>query len=137
MKHNIILFLLSLGYTVLPALFISLGIGLLTGQYLSTFLVSLGLVFIFGILSNDWIQNRTLRQLSILELKKKEIDNQQSVEVTCSYCKARNIIPVKLSNRNTFDCKECKKTNLIIFSFATAIITEPLKLPQLGEKINV
>ena len=132
MKQIIIAILTSLSYVTIPSLILCLGIGLITGNYLSTFLICFALIFLIGLVSNNWIRNHVEVQNNLVELKKKELELQQSVEVSCSACKTRNIVPVRLNTRNTFQCSSCKVPNLIVFNFATALVTEPLKIPQIG-----
>ena len=137
MKQIIKAILTSLSYVTIPSLILSLGIGLMTGHYLATFLVCFAFIFLIGIVSYNWIHSHTIKTIAMLDLKKKLADTEQSVEVSCAYCKARNIVPVRLSLRNTFPCSTCKQSNLIVFSFTTAIVTEPLKLGQVGANTNV
>lgn len=136
MKQNIKMFLLSLSYVTIPSIILSLGVGLINGRYISTFLVTFALIFILGILSNSWIQHLRVIRIGQLDYRMKDLENQQSVEVSCSACKERNIVPVKLRDRNTFNCKNCNKSNLIIFQFATALVTEPIIIPQIGANTN-
>lgn len=132
MKQIIKAILTSLSYVTIPSLILSLGVGLMTGHYLATFLVCFAFVFLIGIVSNNWIHSRTIKTIAALDLRKKLADTEQSVEVSCAYCKTRNVVPVRLSLRNTFPCSSCKQSNLIVFNFTTAVVTEPLKLGQIG-----
>ena len=132
MKQIIKAILISLSYVTIPSMILSLGVGLVTGSYLTTFLVAFALIFLIGLVSNNWFRTLIVRHNQLVEFKKKELESQQSIEVSCSACKARNIVQIRLNKRNTFLCTTCKVNNLIVFDFGTALITEPIKLPQVG-----
>ena len=136
MKQIIKAVLTSLSYVTIPSLILSLGIGLLTGRYISIFLVAFALIFLIGLVSNNWFQTLIVRHNQLVEFKKKELESQQSIEVSCASCKSRNIVPVRLNKRNTFPCTTCKVSNLVVFEFATAVVTEPIKLPQIGANVH-
>ena len=136
MNKNIKLLLFSFAYVALPSIVLSLGIGYFTGNFLETFLITFGIIFLLGLISNMVVSNKMFKFVSNLERQRIDISNQQNVEVSCSACKARNVVSVKLAKRNVFPCSQCKKPNLIIFQFATAIVTEPIKLDQIGANTN-
>lgn len=131
-KEALIVIGLSLALLVIPALLVAGGLFFLWGHFWLTFLVALAVAWMIGQLSNIFFQQKASVEIERLKVKLTEIYNQQSVEVSCAYCKDRNLIPIRLNQRNTFSCKVCKQTNLIIFQFATAQITTPLEEPQLG-----
>jgi hypothetical protein len=121
---------------LIPSSLIAFALANFFGHYGTWFALSAALIFIIGLISNTMIQKKINKDILNLQNRLAEISNLQNVEVSCSYCKTRNIVPVFLNQRNTFDCKNCKQVNLIIFQFATAQITVPLELPKLGDKIN-
>lgn len=137
LKAKIVLILLSCLIILIPSVVISIGLYYFIGHFFATLLISSGLVFIIGQISNIMAQKAA--ELNVIKLKTNlaEIASAQSMEVSCSYCKSRNIVPIKLSQRNIFNCKDCKQANLIIFQFATAQISTPLELPQLGTPIPI
>ena len=132
LKENTVLIGLSLLFLLIPSLLIAWGLSYFFQHFWVLLIISIGCVFIIGQISNMWVRKKA--DMDILRIKNHltEIATQQSVEVSCSYCKDRNLVPVRLNTRNTFECKKCNQTNLIIFQFATAQITVPLENPQLG-----
>lgn len=132
MKAKLIVILISLALLIIPSLLGAGALALFAGHFLAWFLGALAVTFVIGQVSNMWVQRKAELDMHRIRNQLTEIASQQSVEVSCSYCKVRNHIPVKLSGRNTFECTGCKQTNLIIFQFATAQITTPFENPQLG-----
>jgi ribosomal protein L37AE/L43A len=131
-KETVLISALSLLAWFIPSLVIALALFLMFGHFLVMLLCSLGIVWLLGQLSNLFFQQKGHIEIEKLKLKLIEINNQQSAEVSCAYCKERNLVPIKLNIRNVFKCKQCKQSCLIIFQFATAQITTPLEEPQLG-----
>lgn len=136
MKEKLIIITLSSIFLLVPSLLLAISAFLIFGHFWISFLISLGILFEFGQVSNMIAQRRGNLDIINLKTKLAQISSQQSVEISCSYCKERNIVPIRLDLRNEFDCKSCKKSNLVIFQFASAQITTPLELPQLGTNVN-
>lgn len=132
MKAKLVVILISLALLIIPSALAAGALALFFSYFFAWFLGALAVTFVIGQISNLWVQRKA--ELDILRVRNQliEITSQQSVEVSCSYCKVRNHVPVKLNGRNTFECTACKQTNLIIFQFATAQVTTPLENPQLG-----
>jgi hypothetical protein len=131
-KEKTIVISLSLLAILIPALLISAALFMVWKNFWLIFLIVLAICWIIGQVSNMFFQQKATVEVEKLRLKLTEINNQQSAEVPCAYCKDRNLVPIRLNQRNTFSCKQCKQTNLIVFQFATAQITTPLEEPQLG-----
>jgi len=131
-KESFLLIALSILFLIIPSSLIAVALSMMYGHFLIFFLGAFASIFVIGQISNIAVHKKA--ELDIVRIKNQltAIINQQSVEVSCAYCKDRNLVPIKLNVRNTFECKECKQTNLIIFQFATAQITVPLENPQLG-----
>jgi hypothetical protein len=136
-KQTLIIGMLSITIITLPALFFALAGAFFVGHFWAWFFLSSGMVYIIGQISNQFLTKKMNADLLKLTTRLTEVTNQQNVEVSCAYCKVRNITPVFLSQRNTFECKTCKQQNLIIFQFAAAQITVPLESPQLGTISNL
>lgn len=140
-KTTTFILLSSLAIWIVPSILISLAIFYYTNHFVIPFLIVLGVVYLIGYLSDAFFKQKTVVDIQRLNVKIKELEMQQSVEVSCSYCKERNIVPIKLNTRNTFNCQHCKQLNLMIFQFATARVTTPLdtninviELPKAVEK---
>jgi hypothetical protein len=131
-KQSIALIVLSLVVIILPATVIALILGGFFGHFWSWFGLSCAILFVIGQLSNSFFSKKMNIDIIRLQTRLEEIANQQNVEVSCAYCRTRNITPVYLNQRNTFTCSKCKQVNLIIFQFAAAQVTVPLESPQLG-----
>ena len=131
-KEQVIVIGLSTLVILVPALLIASAFFIAKHWFLIPFLVSAAAFWIAGQISNMFFDYKTTVDLQKLRLKEIEMLNEQSIETSCSYCKDRNVVPIRLNERNTFSCKACKQTNLVIFQFATAQITTPLQEPQLG-----
>ena len=111
---------------------IGIGFNVSGGGFIAPFLISIGVFFIIGEIYNKITSQKNTIKIEQFKLKRAELETSQNVEVSCAFCKTRNIIPIKLSLRNTFNCKQCKQENLIIFQFATAQVTTPLTIPSYG-----
>lgn len=132
MKTTLLIILLTLAIVLIPSLLIAGGLAVFIGHFWVFFAIAFAVIFIIGQISNVFFQHKAGVDVERLRARLTEITNQQSVEVSCSYCKERNLVPIRLDKRNIFECKSCKQTNLVIFQFATAQITTPLENPQLG-----
>jgi len=135
-KNLLIVTLISLLIILIPSLLISLGLYFLLGHFLQYLLISMGTIFIIGQLSNQYFQRRIELDIQNFQARIEELKSEQSVEATCAYCKTRMMVPIKLSQRITHACPDCKQVNLIVFQFTTAQISTPLDLPQLGTPIT-
>jgi hypothetical protein len=127
---------ISASIIFIPALLIAFGVFLILGYFWGAFIISCGIIFIIGELSNQYYQRRISLDVQNYQAKIQELKSEQSVGASCAYCKQRLTIPIKLSQRNTHECPLCKQTNLVIFQFTTAQITTPLELPQMGSMPN-
>jgi len=123
---------ISLGIILIPSFLISLGLAHFYGGFWWLLLLSSGIIFLIGEISNQYFQRRIAFDIATFKTKIEELKNEQSISVSCAYCKTRLSIPIVLSKRNTHECPNCKQTNLVIFQFTTAQITTPLELPQIG-----
>ncbi len=133
---NIVLILLSLTAWIIPSLSLSFAVYLLTNHFIVPFLINLGIVYLIGYIMDLFFKYKTQNKILKFEIDTKTLELQQSVEVSCAYCKVINVIPVKLNIRNTFECNSCKQINLMIFQFATAQVTTPLETNLLGANNN-
>jgi hypothetical protein len=136
-KQTIIIGLLSLTTVTLPAFIFAICLASIFGHFWAWFCLLFGVSFVIGQLSNTYLSKKLNSDLLKIQTRLAEVTNQQNVEVSCAYCKARNIVPIFLAQRNTFECKNCRQHNLIIFQFTTAQITVPLELPQLADHTKV
>lgn len=126
LKTELIVLLSALGIWIIPSLLIALGVYLKNGTFFVPLLISLALIFLLGQITDSFLKTKTKVEIERVLLRKKELELEQSVEVSCSHCKERNLVPVRLNGRNTFECKGCKQVNLVIFQFTTARVTTPL-----------
>lgn len=127
MNKDIIKLLLLVILTVfLPSLLISLGIYIFTNHFWPTLLVSSGIIYVIGMISNKISEYKINTKIHSLnqEISKRLLD--QTLEVSCAYCGYKHIIPIKVDERNTFECKNCKQISLIVFQFTTAQLTTPI-----------
>ena len=136
-KQLLIVILISLLIILVPASIISLGLWLFLGNYIQWLLISAGAIFVIGQLSNQYFMRRIELDINNFKAKIEELRSAQSVEASCAYCKTRMSIPVKLSERITHACPDCKQINLVVFQFTTAQISTPMDLPQLGQPVTV
>lgn len=136
-KQTFTIGVLSLLVTLLPSFLIALAIFSFFGNFWAWFCITYSFIFLVGIISNNFIQKKINRDIIKLQTRLHEVSNQQSVEVSCSYCKMRNVVPVYLNQRNTFKCSKCQQVNLVIFQFAAAQVTVPLELPQMGTTLQI
>jgi len=132
MKQLLIILGISLTIILIPSFLISAGLTIFFGHFWYLFLVAVGTIFVIGELSNRYFQTKILADIQNFKAKIEQLRSEQSVVASCAYCKQRLTIPVKLSQRTTYECPHCKQTNLVVFQFTTAQITTPLELPQLG-----
>jgi len=133
-KQTIIIGLLSLTIVTLPAFIFAICLASIFGHFWAWFCLMFGVSFVIGQLSNTYLSKKINSDILKIQTRLAEVTNQQNVEVSCAYCKVRNIIPIFLAQRNTFECKNCHQHNLVIFQFTTAQITVPLELPQLSDQ---
>lgn len=131
-KAELSVIILSLLILIIPSTIVGVIWFLATGSFILPCIVSFVLLWIFGQLSNVFFQQKASVEIERIKLQLVNINNQQSVEVSCAYCKHRNVMPIKLNERNILSCSQCNQSSLVIFQFTTAQITTPLELPQLG-----
>lgn len=106
------------------------------GHFWLWFFTTFGILFFVGLLSNSFLNRKTNKDILQLQNNLIELTNQQSVEISCAYCRTLNISPIFLNKRNTFICSKCQHENLIVFQFLAAQISTPLELPQLGAQLT-
>lgn len=130
-------FLKILGLSALtcsvPSLFVFLGCLLFCTflKSLGVSVISFGIFWLIGSLINVWYNYKAqavyLKELG--DFAKKSID--QSLPLSCSYCKINNIIRIDFDNpRLTFKCESCKNENLVIVDVKTAQITGDIDQTQ-------
>lgn len=119
--------LLLIGISVLlPALLISIGVFLFVGYFWGTLIFTFGLIYVIGLVSNKFTESKINTKINELNEYISRKTLEQSMEVSCAYCGMRHIIPIRVDERNTFECKKCSQTSLIVFQFTTAQLTTPL-----------
>lgn len=135
-KANMMVLTLDVVALLVPSFLMGI-VGLLwKGMFILPFLSTFAASWILGQISNVYFHQKADVEIEKLKLQEMEIIGQQSVDVNCSFCQKRNMVPVRLNMRNTFKCIHCEQQNLMVFQFATAQITTPLTLPQLGASVN-
>ena len=134
-KQLLVIFSLTLSIILIPSFLLSLGLSAFYGNFWWLFLICCGAIFVIGQISNQFFQKKIASDIENFRYRIEELKNEQSVNVTCAYCKQMLNIPIKLNKRNTHPCPNCKQINLIVFQFTSAQITTPLELPQLGSDV--
>jgi len=116
-----------------------LTISLLFGLYLKHFNVSLmysiplgimmqfGLYYIFIMVLDAWVvlKNKKLENERIKEF------SLQGMEVSCP-CSLKKVefVPIILNTNNNYKCNHCQKNISVYVTAETALVTEPLIMPQ-------
>jgi hypothetical protein len=136
-KEEIIILALSMGVVMVPSLILGLVGLLLWGMFWVPTLVAIAIIWVIGYVSDTFSKQKVQVDLAKVKVQELQVRNQQSVETSCAFCKVRNMVPVRLNTRNTFECTKCKQTSLMVFQFTAAQITTPLALPQWGQKVNL
>ena len=75
---------------------------------------------IYNNVSQKILQVNTEREIT----SQIELMSKQTVELTCAYCGAVNIVPIELSRDNAFECESCGKTNAVYINLTTAQKTD-------------
>jgi hypothetical protein len=109
-----------------------LGIGLIIG-------IPLGIAIQFGL-----YYSFTTALNAYVELKNKKLENErikefslQGLEVTCPCAlKKTEFVPVVLNTDNKYNCSHCQKNVSVYIVPETALVTEPLTLPQVPSMIS-
>jgi hypothetical protein len=119
--------------TVLLALAVLFGLCLKHFNISLLYSVPLGVLIQFGIyyafitvldvwvaLRNKKLENERLKEFSL-----------QGMEVTCPCSlKKTEFIPITLNTNNSYKCNHCNKNISVYITAETALITEPLIMPQ-------
>ena len=113
---------------LLPSILMALGFYTFTGRFWGPMLFSIGLVYVIGLIINKHYQHKVNTINERLQLSAL----QQSLEISCSYCRTSQIVPIKINKRNTFECNGCKKENLVVFQFTSAQLTEPMVVSEVS-----
>jgi uncharacterized protein (UPF0212 family) len=116
-----------------------LTISILFGLYLKHFNVSLmysiplgimmqfGLYYIFIMVLDAWVvlKNKKLENERIKEF------SLQGMEVSCP-CSLKKVefVPIILNTNNNYKCNHCQKNISVYVTAETALVTEPLIMPQ-------
>jgi hypothetical protein len=101
------------------------------GGFTKAFLLSLIGIFVLGFLFGQISETTAAINNKRLENDRiKEFVKQASI-VNCSYCEESNFIPIRLDERNEFDCDKCKEKNAVHISVTSSRITTPL------DKLNI
>ena len=115
--------------TLITGGLIGAGLYFLTGNILSSVLISFGGILFIGYLYNLYIIQRFNKHVATLEadVQKTEAAERykQTVALECCYCGTINEVLLDFSTDITFKCIECEKENKVIYAFKTAQITEP------------
>jgi len=90
-------------------------------------LLQFGLYYAFIIILDAWValknkklENERLREFSL-----------QGMEVTCPCTlKKTEFIPITLNTNNNYRCNHCQKNISVYITAETALVTEPLIMPQ-------
>ena len=67
-------------------------------------------------------------KLKQIQQKGQEIETMQFLSIPCAGCKTSNLVSIRMDDKNSFECTNCKKTNAVYIDTSTAIITEPINL---------
>jgi len=124
-KKELSLLIKSTTTVILTSTLVSLGVWMLSGNYIAAFLLAFSIQYIlFGFIGN--LVNNYYTQIT----KQKELDKleQLSTILECAYCKRANIITFipDENERVEFICTDCSKKNLVNINFTVARITEPI-----------
>ena len=125
LQKNTFLFIKSTLIVGLTSALVGLGIWIIGGSFLASFiLVACVQYILFGFFGN--IINTYFTQIT----RQKELEKieQLSTILECAYCKTRNIITFipDENERIEFICDSCTKKNMVNISFTVARMTEPI-----------
>lgn len=130
-KFIYILWQIFLRVFLIPLL-LSLGIYTTINIFIGPFLILLSLNFILGQIFNLIMSERHRKQQALLDEKFLELQKNQTIQVPCAYCNAKNTVPLNLAV-GSFVCNNCKNENRLLLNFRTARITTPVKSDILEE----
>lgn len=138
-KEGLWLFFRSVVITCLVAYLIAFAItgkAFPVGWFLILFLSQFILFQIVGLIAEQFLVARTIRQVSAEQTA--IIENtvgRQSLALDCAYCNMTNQnVPVLLNQENTFKCFSCNQESAIYMQFYAARRTQPLETPALSAK---
>jgi len=107
----------------------------------AAFILSLFIQFVGGFLISIYTDNKKNKAAdrAIESLISQIKEFKTPLSLTCAYCHETNIVPISLTEENSFSCKECKKTNTVSIQFRTSRITTMLStavpvLPEIKEE---
>lgn len=122
----------SLGLVMLGSIAVGTGTLLLGSSFWGGFLIAAFVQFIGGYLWNTSLERKD--QMFAQTLITQATDNPIPTELSCAYCRVKNIVPLSLSVENVFKCKSCNQTNKIYIQYTTVRLTSTLvKNESLGE----
>jgi DNA-directed RNA polymerase subunit RPC12/RpoP len=132
-KQLFLTILKSFSITLTVASVLALVMFSLVGTFVPWFLFFILIQFIIFYIVGEIIKRRNIKHNLQVQIKQLEIENQQSLEVTCPCDK--NIIskiPIKLDRQNSYRCAECKKDISVYISTKTALQTDPVTVESLN-----
>jgi hypothetical protein len=125
-KPEILVTLISLGFTLLVSTVIGIGGVLITGKFWGYFLIAIGLQIIAFAVINTFLQRKDTIEGTKIINEQLEALSKFTVKLSCAYCQVPNTTPIQLNQENRFKCESCGQVNSIKMHFFTAQVTTPL-----------
>jgi transposase-like protein len=139
-KPEVLVLLISLGFTALISTAVGTGGYLITGKFWGYFIISLCIQFIiFAIVNTFLLRKDTIEGANIVNKQLEEL-SKFAVRLTCSYCQQSNNVPILLNQENRFKCDSCNQINGVKMQFFSTQITTPLAkvlLPAGDETVEI
>lgn len=127
---------LSVLATVVVSAFFGLGGSLIVGSFWGWFWITLLLQLIGFVCLNSFLIKRDNASMELIQAQALDALSKFSIQITCSYCRQQNVVPIQLNQRNTFKCDSCNQINVITMQFNTAPLTTPIDSVSLPVEKN-
>ncbi len=136
---ELLIILLSFSITIAISAIVGLGGHLLLANFWGTFIIAFGLQFIVFAIINGYLQRKDLIEGTKIINEQLEALSKFTIKLTCSYCKKRNLVPIRLDQENRFKCESCNQVNGVKMQFFSTQITTPLNkvLLPVGENESI
>jgi hypothetical protein len=110
---------------IILSISITLGISTLAGlatwlagfMFWPTFIVTLLMQIMAGLISNKRFEIASKRHYDIINEQVELVRSIQSVNLACAHCNAINLVTLNINSENRFTCFECTKPNTVIINF--------------------
>jgi transcription elongation factor Elf1 len=114
--------LLSLLATSIISAFLGFSFYLLNWGFWKGFILAFAVQTVGYGLYSKIKDKKTSIEFQKLELIK---NNNQIIQLTCSFCKKDVVVPISLNIENRFQCPHCNENNLVIIQYTVAQVSTP------------